>query len=415
MPVYAYKAIDQKKNVHAGSMEAPTLEALAAVLKTRGLFLMESRFQALQTPPAVEERPAVHPPASGEEPPIRSIPLDALAIFTSELSVMLRTALPMNEALHTLARQQKNPKFKRVLFQLCRNVQEGKPLSYTFERFPQVFDPVYIALLKSGEASGKVPEMLERLSGYLDFQREMHSKIQAALLYPAIISLTGIGVALFLTLYILPCFAEMFARANAELPLLTQVLLALSRHLQSWWKFYVLAAAGAVWAIRRWLEDPLRARALERAELRLPVVGLLIRNIVMTRILRTLGALVAAGVPILEALKLSGDSASHRVFHDILERVQKSAAEGKGLATTLTGDPFFPAVAADMIANAEMTGKLPEVMTQISIYYERQTDISIRNVFTVMEPVFVVLIGLVVGVIAVSILWPMFRLDGGLQ
>jgi type IV pilus assembly protein PilC len=410
MPSYSYKAIDRHGKLCNGSGEASSFESLSEGLKTQGLFMMEVKLQMRRA----TDPPAPRPRISPSSKMAKSVPLAVLALFTSELSIMLRTALPMLEALHTLFRQQKHAGFKRILEDLCRNVQQGTPLSETFARSPKVFDPVYIALLRSGEATGNVPAMLERLSAYLNFQRELRTKIQSALLYPAIIILTGAGVALFLTLFILPTFAEMFKQLNTELPFPTRMLLALSHHLRMRWWGYVLAGGALAWGVRRWVADPTHARTLERAVLRLPVLGVLIRNLVMTRILRTLGALIAGGVPILEALRLAGEAASHKVFHDILERVRQCASEGKGLATALTNDPFFPAAAANMIGNAELTGTLPEVMNQISEYYERETDVAIRNVFTILEPVLVLFIGLIVGVIAVSILWPMLRLDGGL-
>lgn len=408
MPLYTYKAIDSKGKQQTGSAEAPTHESLGETLKAKGLFLMEAKLAAPRRPP---EPPGPAPRSSGSQPPARSVPLNALVVFTSEFSIMLRTGFPLNTALNVLTRQQKHPELKRVIAELDRSIQQGKSLSSAFSQFPRVFDSIYTALLSSGEAGGNVPAMLERLSAYLTFRRELRSKIQSALLYPLMIMLTGMGVALFLVLFILPNFAAMFAQMQTELPLPTRMLLGFSQNLRTWWWLYGLAAAAAALAARVWLAVPANALAVERLQLRLPVVGQLIRNIVMTRILRTLGALVAGGVPILESLKLAGKAASHAVFYHILERVHKNASEGKGLATALTNDPFFPIMAADMIANAELTGTLPEVMSQISDYYEKETDRAIRNVFALIEPLFVVLIGLMVGAIAVCILLPIFQMD----
>jgi type IV pilus assembly protein PilC len=400
--VFTYKAIDGQGKPCAGLCEALSQAALAEELKAKGIFLMEARLKASKAPAPVAVR---------KEAPLKKVPLDALAIFTSDFAIMLRSGIPVAEALHILMRQQRHPSFKRVLTELSRGVQEGQALSDSFGRFPKVFDPIFIALLRSGEASGNVPLMLERVSHHIEFQREMRTKIRSALLYPAIIILTGIGVVSFLVLFILPTFAEIFTQLNTELPLPTRALLAISGNLRVWWWLYGIALAGAGWGFKCWANTPAHAEILERAQLRIPVIGDLIRNIVTTRILRTLGALISGGVPILESLELAGQTAFHSVFRQMIDRVRQSASEGKGLSTALAGNPFFPETATHMIANAELTGTLPEVMTQISQYYEKETDITIRNVFTVLEPIFIVFIGLAVGTVAVAILWPMFKLD----
>jgi type II secretory pathway component PulF len=413
MAIYSYKAIDNKGKLNTGTLESENYHSLGETLKQKGLFLMEAQIRRVREvfPAAAVRQPPSLAQKARTEISIKRVDLTILAVFTSELAIMIRTGLPLVEAIHTLAKQHTHAGFRDVLSQLFREVQQGKSLSDAFAEFPQIFDSAYLAILRSGEASGNLPVMLERLGKFLRFRREMRSKVQSALLYPAIIMLTAMAVVAFLIIFILPAFADIFSQFNTALPLPTQVLLALGGHFRACWWLYMAVGGGCAGGVHYWLRNPSHVSILERGELRVPFVGELIRNIVLTRVLRTLGALVASGVPILESLSLAGEAASHVAFRDILERVRRAASEGRGLSTALVNDPLFPEAAAHMIANAELTGTLPEVMDEISEYYEQETDTSIRNLFTVVEPLFVAIIGAAVGLVAVSILWPIFRLD----
>ena len=247
----------------------------------------------------------------------------------------------------------------------------------------------------------------------MNFQRDLRSKTRSAFLYPSLIVLTCIGVVAFLVLFILPTFAEVFAQFDVALPLPTRMLLSFSHHLRSWGLIYALAIGVAWLYFVRWLSNPSHVKPPDTFQLKLPVIGTLVRNIVVTRILRTLAALVSSGVPILRSLELARDAAANAVFEEMLDRLYQSASQGKGLASSLYGDPYFPEQAASMIRNAEKTGTLPAVLTTVADFYEAQTDTALKNVFSILEPVFVIFLGLLVVGIAVAILLPIFRLDQG--
>jgi len=408
MALYLYRALDDRGQTRSGRLEAATFELLGDILQQRGLFLKDAHVERAKIEPAQAAEPAL-PELIPQT--TKAVPLTVLSLFTSQFAIMLRTGLPLVDALHTLERQQSHLKFKRVIGHLTQDVRQGISLSDAFKKFPRVFDPSYMALLRAGEISGTLSLMLDRMGGYLQFQREIRSKVKSALLYPAVVMGTAVFVVAFLVMFILPTFTDMFKQFNTDLPWPTQVLLGMTNNLRAFWWVYgalTIAAGSGFWF---WLQKPNHAKALDRLIIRLPVIGPLVRNIIMTRVLRTLGTLMEGGVSILEAIALSGQAAAHHVFEEIMQRMFKAASEGRGLATVLIDDPVFPFAAANMIANAELTGTLPEVVLEISKYYEQETDVALKNLFTLIEPLFVIIIGVVVGFIAMSILWPIFAMN----
>jgi len=409
MPEYRFTALDGSGGRVSGGSSAASLADLTAVLKGQGLFLIRGQEEAHR-----EAAPAGREPrrlARTTDP----VPLEAVALFMTQLSIMVRTALPIPEALEVLGKQQKDEVFRSILQDALREVRHGRPLSDSFARFPKAFDEIVTSLLAVGEAGGKMEAMLERIAAYLEFQREIRAKVKSAMMYPSIVIGTAIVVVLFIVLFILPTFAQVFGQFEMRLPLPTRVLLGASGHLRSWWLVYLTAALVGGEKLRSWVRDPAHRRAVHQAALDLPGLGTLSRNLALTRVLRTLTALLEAGVPILKSLQLARAAAGNALFEDMLGRMGRFAAEGRGLAPAIEHNPYMPEAVVHMVANAERTGTLPEVLSKVADYYEKETDRAIKDLFTLMEPLFIVLIGTMVGGIAVSVLLPMFQLGGAVQ
>ena len=416
MPLFKYKAVNDKGEITNGSSNAQSLESLADILKGQGLYLTEGTVveeQAVSAP-----KPAVSPTfveAVSQMASPTKVNSKEISIFTTQLSIMVRTALPILESLEILSRQNKNPVFKALLLDVARGVREGQPLSKAFARHPDVFDQIYISLLAAGEASGKLDIMMERLSAHLEFRVQLNQKVRSALLYPTIVVMTVVAVVAFLVVFILPTFMEVFSQFDIALPLPTRILIFVSESVRKGWMLWLVAISLGWWYVRRWLTNPTHTKLIHTLQLKIPVAGELVRNVVMTRVLRTLGALTASGVPILKALQLAQASADNVVFHELLGRVFNNVQEGKGLTPALAGSPYVPDAVIGMIATGEKTGTLPDVLNKIAGFYEAETDSSIKNLFSAMEPLFVILLGLVVGAIAVSVLLPMFDLAQGIE
>ncbi|MFA6584760.1 MAG: type II secretion system F family protein [Elusimicrobiaceae bacterium] len=415
MPEYQFKAIDANGNITKGAMTAESAEALTETLAGRNLFLMESRIVEIPVP--VADKPVEKAEAASVRVarPGDSVKLKEVTIFTTQLTVMVRSALPIIESLDMLTQQTKNPVFKNILEEISGSVRQGQPLSQAFGRYPKVFDEVYISLLASGEASGKLDVMLERLAEHLEFQMELKQKVRAALVYPTIVIMTAVLVVVFLILFVLPTFMEVFTQFNIALPLPTRILIFVSEQLRRWWYLILLAVGGGWWYLSEWLLDPLHIRLIHNAQIRLPILGDLVRNIVMTRILRTLGSLTESGVPIIKSLELAKNSAGNVVFGEIIDNIIRNVKEGRGIAPAFAESPFIPASVVGMINTGEKTGTLPEVVNKVADYYESETDSAIRNLFSVLEPLFILFLAFLVGGIAVSVLLPMFELARGIQ
>lgn len=430
MPQFRFKAIDASGRVSTGSLAAEDGPGVASALQERGLFLLEhGPAPAVQAPAAAAAPVSAPAPRLPEFAPLVPAPdrkraaalgkgrvsMKELALVTAQLSAMVRSALPILEAMELLVAQASNETIKGILTDIQRRIGEGEPLSKAFARHPKRFDEIYIGLLAAGEAGGRLDMMLDRLTQHMNFRVRIREKLQSALVYPAVVMATAFAVLTFLVVFVLPVFDDVFKQLNIELPLMTRLVIGLGALARRRWYLLPLTAA-AVWAaLKAWVRDPGRTLRLARLQLRVPVFGTLLRDISLTRVLRTLASLLDSGVSMIRALELARTAGGNPVFQDLLVRVSEDVMEGKGLAPSLAKSPFVPPVVVGMIATGERTGTLPESLNRVAEYYEAETDSSIKNMFAAMEPAFVVGLGLMVGGIAVAVLLPMFNLAQGIN
>ncbi len=413
MPEYEFKAVDNHGKFISGVSSATDAVSLGRILQDQGLFLMETVELGAGAPRSrTADELLARLRALWPKP---KISLKDVSFCTAQLSIMVRSALPILESLEILADQAPNPTFRDLFKDVSRGVSEGLPLSKAFARHPEAFDTVYVSLLAAGEASGDLDVMLERLASHLDFNVKLNSKIQSALLYPVIVILVALAVLTFLVAFVLPTFAEIFVQLNIALPLPTRMLLYGGAVLRQSWYLFLLGGMAAWFTFRAWARSPRNAETVDTVLLRLPLIGVLIRNIVLTRVLRTLGSLLDSGVTILFSLELAKAAAGNRIFQNLLDKVGSDVREGKILSASLSQSPHIPKVVIGMIATGEKTGTLPEVINRVAGFYEAETDTAVKNIFTAMEPLFIVVLGIMVGGIAISVLLPMFDMAGGIQ
>jgi type IV pilus assembly protein PilC len=404
--------------VTTGTMVAQDESGLADMLGAKGLFLTEAR--KIAGNPTEARKVAGNPlpsaaRAAESEKAVRfpgKVKLGELSIFNEQFAIMIRSSLPILEALTTLARQQENPSFKSTLMDVAKCVRGGHTLAAAFARHPGAFDDVYISLLAAGEVSGKMPEMLDRLCEYINFQIRIRDKAISTLIYPSLVLSASATAILFLVVFILPTFMEIFNEFHMQLPLGTRILLWVSGFVRAWWHVILIGAAVSGYAAWKTLTSPRNAKAVQGLIMDVPVIGSVVRNIAMTRVFKTLSSLAASGIPILKAIELARNSAGNQVFAEALDRVHRSASEGHGLSAPMSSMPF-PDIVGGMIGTGEKTGALPEVLVKLAAYYENQTNNSIQRFFAVLEPLFVAILGLMVGGIAFSVLIPVFSLTQG--
>jgi type IV pilus assembly protein PilC len=414
MPEFEFKAVDGQGKLISGVSSAQDATSLSRILHDQGLFLMET--VELGTAETGRSRSIdVLLARLRSILPKPRISLKDVTFCTAQLSIMVRSALPILESLEILGEQAPNPTFRALLKDVSRSVSQGMPLSKAFARHPETFDSIYVSLLSAGEAGGDLDLMLERLTAHLDFNVKLNDKIRSALVYPCIVILTAMAVLTFLVTFVLPTFAEIFVQLNITLPLPTRILLYAGVVLRQWWYLMLAGVVAAALVFRAWVKSPKHALTVDTVLLRLPLVGNLTRNIVLTRVLRTLGSLLESGITILSSLELSKAAAGNRVFQDLLDNVGRDVREGKILSKSLSQSEHIPKVVIGMITTGEKTGTLPEVINRVAGFYEAETDTAIRNLFSALEPMFIVVLGVMVGGIAISVLLPMFDMAGGIH
>jgi type II secretory pathway component PulF len=409
MPEFRFKALDVAGKPVQGVSSAQSEEDLAGILHRQGIFLMESEEVGSSEAEQAAKVPLLERAGRWLQQR-RRVSLKDVSFFTSQLSVMVRTALPISESLELMAEQATNPAFKRILKDVEKRVSLGTSLSAAFAAHPNAFDSIFTSLLAAGEASGRLDTMLERLAHHLDFRLQFQAKVRSALVYPCIVLLTGGLVVLFLLLFVLPTFREIFGQLGVQLPLPTRVLFFLSDTLRAHWYVFLSVIIAAAAGFRVWLLAPGNRLTWDRFVLRVPVLGILVRNIVLTRILRTMASMLESGVSILRILDLCKSTADNAVFHELLEQATRDVRDGAVLSKALARGRYIPPPVISMIATGERTGSLAEVIGRVSDFYEAQTDSAIKDLFTALEPLFIIVLGVMVGGIAVSVLLPMFEL-----
>lgn len=412
MPKFKFRSMDKRGQVCEGNASAPNLAALTEILKQQNLFVISA---SVVSEKAAAVAPATKGPRAASGGRRRRVTDTDVAVFNNQLSLMVRSAVPILDALSGIASQQPNPAMRDILDDVCSAVKGGGNLTAAFGRHPETFDEVYLSLLAAGEASAMLPKMLERIGSYLDFKVGVKARIRSALIYPSVVMGTALLVVVGLIVFVLPTFAEVFDQFDAALPPMTLFLLWISASVRTHWMLWVAGLAGAAFAARAYVTAERNRLAMHTLALSFPVVGRVVVCIVLSRVMRVLGELLAAGVPILRSLELSEAAADNIVIASVLRHMRDEVEGGQPLWPSLAASDFIPEMVAQVVAGAEKSGRLPEALSFIAEYYQREVDGALRDLFAAMEPLFVVFLGLTIGGIAVAMLIPIFQLGGVVQ
>ncbi len=341
-----------------------------------------------------------------------------LVTFTRLFATMIDAGLPLVQCLDILASQQPNRHFAVVLRDVKNSVESGLSFSDALRRHPKVFDELFTNLVQAGEVGGILDTIMNRLSVYLEKRQKLMRQVRGALVYPSIVVVIAVGVITVLMTFVIPAFENMFkdfGGGKDSLPKLTQVMVALSHGFVSYLPFLLvgglLAAIGAVYAYRR----PKGKRFFHETLLKLPVLGSVMRKIAVARFTRTLGTLLQSGVPILDALEICSRTAGNVVIEQGVRKVRQSISEGKNMAEPLLAVGVFPEMVVQMIAVGEQTGALDQMLNKIADFYEEETDIAVAALTSALEPILMVGVGGVVGIVLISMYLPIFSLAGNIK
>src|SRR6202140_3988392 len=339
-----------------------------------------------------------------------------LAVFTRQFSVMIDAGLPLVQCLEILAGQQENKVFQKVLTGTRASVEGGSTLSAAMRQHEKVFDALYVNLVEAGETGGILDTILQRLSTYIEKNVKLKRAVKSAMVYPVVVLSVAAGVIILLLWKVVPIFATLFEGLGVGLPLPTRIVIGMSNFVGSIFGLLIMVAAvAAVIGVKVWYGTPVGRMAIDRLILKLPLLGLLMRKIAVARFTRTLGTLISSGVPILEGLDITARTAGNAVIEKSLMEVRKGLEAGRNLSDPLKETNVFPGMATQMIGVGEQTGAMDAMLQKIADFYEDEVDAAVKDLLAAMEPMMIVILGLVVGGIVISMYLPLFSLIGQLS
>ncbi len=331
--------------------------------------------------------------------------------FTRQLAVMVRAGISLQDALEGIGDQQDNLKFKAVIRDLKTRIEEGNSFSQALAEHPHVFNNLYINMVAAAEASGSLSDMLQKLAEYLDEEAETRSQVKSAMVYPVIIAVMAVSVTVFLLCFVLPRFTAIFRGKEHLLPAPTTILMATSAFLRHWWYVIIPAIGAALWGFYFFINTPVGRLWWDKTKLVLPLIRTLCRSLYITRGLHTMGVLTRAGVPILNTISITAHISGNVLYRDMWLNVHEEVRQGKKIASALSHCSLMPNSVVQMIRSGEDSGNMAEVLKDISAFYARELKSVIKAVTSMIEPLMIVVMGCLVGFIAMSIILPIFKMS----
>jgi general secretion pathway protein F len=399
MPTFRYKAYSAGGVARDGVIEADSERQALTRLKGMGLYARELRDELA---------------GEGASRPFsfrRSISTADLALFTRRLATLTASSVPLFEAMGSLCEQEHNPRLKQVLARVKERISEGASLSRAFAAEPSVFGESYVSMVAAGEAGGALDAVLERLADFLEEQEEVRSRVVSALIYPMLMLLVGGGVMTFLLTVVIPKIVVIFEDNKASLPLLTLLLIKLSRFAREFWWIPVAAACAALPLYRRGMRRESLRLKRDSLLLRLPLAGEMLQRLILSRFARVLGLLLSSGVPIIRALEITSEALVNRVYRAFLRGVMEEVAQGGSLSATLRRSPLFPPLLVHLVGVGEKGGALEAMLLKAGVAYEREFSTRLTRLMGLLEPLLVLAMGLGVGIVVLAVLLPIFEMN----
>jgi type IV pilus assembly protein PilC len=338
-----------------------------------------------------------------------------IVIFTRQFATMINAGLPLVQSLTILAEQTENATLKEVTRAVVADVESGNTLADAFSKHPRAFTALYVNMVAAGEAGGILDTILLRLAVFLEKSDALVRKVKGAMIYPAVIFSVAIIAIAVLLIFVIPTFQTMFASVNMELPLPTRVVIGMSQLLIGFWWAFIAVIGGAVFALKKYYSTTGGQRRIDGLMLKAPVLGDILRKSAVSRFTRTLGTLISSGVSILEGLEITAKTAGNMVIHDAVMESRQSIAGGETIAAPLQKSKVFPPMVISMIAVGEQTGGLDEMLTKIADFYDEEVDVAVSSLLSLMEPVMIVVLGVIVGGMVVAMYLPIFDMMNAVQ
>jgi len=340
----------------------------------------------------------------------RKIRLKELPLYTRQLAAMLSSGMPLVQSISALEEQTGNKNFKAVLSGVRGRVQGGAMYSDSLEEYPQIFDELYVNMMRAGETGGMLAETSERVASFLEASNRLRSKVKSAMMYPTVVICVACIISTGLIVFIVPTFAKMFAGFGADLPKPTQMLLDTSNFIRGYWYVVIAVIAAAIYSSKRYIATEKGGYMLDLFRLRFPLLGKLARKIAITRFSSTFAQLISSGVPIIQAMTIVGVATGNKVIGKAILDARASVEQGKTVSDTLRANKEFPSMLIHMLSAGEQTGKMEEMLSKLAEFYQEEVDTMLEGLTSMLEPLLMVVIGVMIGGIVLAMFMPIFKM-----
>jgi type IV pilus assembly protein PilC len=396
MATYVFKAMDLTGAKATGEVEAESKQVVSDQLKSRGLIVLDISDKHSSKQLNIEL--------------FNKLKATDLAVMTRQLATMVQSGMTILRALYVLEAQTENKTLAEAIVAVRKDVEAGLPLSDALERHPKIFSPLFVSMTRAGETGGMLDESLIRVADQLEKEDSLRRQVKSAMTYPAVVlSFAGI-VLIALVAFLVPVFIGVFKQFGGDLPAITKLTVAMSKAITGYWYALIAGAFGTVWAFRKWKSSSWGRPQWDRFRLRIPMkIGDIVQKIALARWSRTLSALVSAGVPLLQALDITGKTAGNHVVEQAMAGVIDSVKSGGTIADPLKGSAVFPTMVSHMVSVGEETGSLDTMLSKIADFYEDQVDAAVKSLTSILEPVMIIIVGGMVGFIVISMYLPLFK------
>ena len=396
MPIFKYKAFDREKKLQEGLVEAADKEYVGEILKDKGFSVVAISL--------------VSGGKTGGLNFLNRVGAKDIVVFSRQFSVLISANVAMVQALKILVDQTNNLTLKMIVSEVADAVDAGSTLSEALSKQPKVFSNFYISVVKSGETSGKLDEVLNYLADEMEKDYDMMSKIRGAMIYPAFVlcSLGVVGVVMMV--FVVPKLTAILTESGAELPLTTKILIGTSSFMTNYWWLLLIIIAALIFAFRLYVNKPKGRRQLDYLKLKLPIFGHLFQLIYLVRFTRSMNTLIVGGVTIDNSLKVAAEVVGNKIYQELIEETIKEVEDGNSISSVFQNSKTIPKMVSQMLSVGEKTGKMDIILDRISNFYGREVSNMVANLMTLMEPLIMVIMGVAVGIMVAAIILPMYNL-----
>lgn len=399
MALYKYVAKNASGQTVTGILDAPDRNTLIGKIREKDLVIVS----ITETKEAIQQKRAFF---GG-----KSISIDDMVIFSRQLATMVDAGIPLVGALHILGEQMENKTFSDVILKVRDNVETGSSLSDAFSKHPKVFSSLFVNMVKAGESSGMLDEILDRVATYLEKTSALQKKVKAALIYPAVITTMAIAITIILLVKVIPVFKDIFAGFGAALPKPTQILIDISDIMRKYFFFGIGLTAVMIFLFTRYINTEKGRLKLDTIMLNMPIFGILLRKVAVSKFTRTLATLVKSGVPILSSLEIVGKTSGNKLIEMAVGTIRSSIREGENIAEPLAKSKVFPPMVVRMVSVGEQTGELEKMLSKIADFYDAQVDAAVSGLTSMIEPLIIAFLGVVIGTIVICMFLPIFQIS----